>query len=483
MAADMIVDVATTAQDLQLMVRNLKPDIVSDMFETLQNEQYQAQLTAYSSRLTKIINTLQSTGGGSLFENQGVSRMFSHIAERSSSLSNELLSINQQQTTIFKAQQAVKELFIIEHEIMDFLTKGRTETSTYSIFIHGEGADSSKIYQGKISAQDIYGELQGDLHIGGANIVSLTESGDKIKGLDFQKGDLRSKFGSQFKELSQTDYGRVGSLANEAISSMRQQQVGFAAQKETSERLQRELEAFRQQLHEQYERLKALRVHKGWRRNEEYLKLRAIFESDTSTMKAMARESRSARTAFNKVRTRHDDLTKLLYGDVENLQTLYDFYTKNAPLNITSDHVDRKRQHYTIRTSWNRGHIMEALVRLQEDSGGALSSKAAFEASLGRDIWWAQGDVQSSVDGSGIQVKSMLSQEYESIQIASLWSVMELANSLLTLLNNYRNLPMQAQMKIASIVDEDLNQAQNNVAMTATQIAKKISADIMSSFE
>lgn len=470
--ADSIIDFAEVASDLQTIIVNLRPEVTADVFKNLQDENYQSQLNAYSTKLTAIINTLQANGGSDLFDNKGVQRMFTHISNRSSSISQDLLDLNAQQTALFKAQQAMKELFILEHEIMDFLTAGQTKTDTYAIFIHGEGVNSDKIYQANISAEEVYGDLQNGIHVGGNNIISTNKKG-QITGLDFQKKDLWQKY--DFKEISPKDYARITGLADTAINAMMEQRDTLSGRiGQTNSQIKdltKELEALRKELKDRFDYLENMQPHKGLLLNEEFLKLKALFDDRT----AQIRRAYGYRSTMTR---REKDLSTLLFSDTANIQILFDYYTKNAPLTIKSTQTNKKEESYNIKASWNRGHIVEALVRLQEDSGGALTTETAFKESLNRDIWWSQADVQSKVTGQSIQVKSMLSQEFGSIQIASLWSVMDLANSLLTLLNEYRNLPMQAQQKVANIVERQLAEAGSQTTKPAMQIARKITQDI-----
>lgn len=128
------------------------------------------------------------------------------------------------------------------------------------------------------------------------------------------------------------------------------------------------------------------------------------------------------------------------------------------------------------KASYNRGHIVEAYERflkanpkstIHQDSS---QFKQYFEESLGNLPWYAGGDVGNT------QVKSLFadSTKYneQSVNVASIKSIVGLINELLTLLNMSSTGELQDRVK--NLINDDLQR--NDVEGQVIEVGKKVAA-------
>lgn len=128
------------------------------------------------------------------------------------------------------------------------------------------------------------------------------------------------------------------------------------------------------------------------------------------------------------------------------------------------------------KASYNRGHIVEAYERflkanpkstIHQDSS---QFKQYFEESLGNLPWYAGGDVGNT------QVKSLFadSTKYneQSVNVASIKSIVGLMNELLTLLNMSSTGELQDRVK--NLINDDLQR--NDVEGQVIEVGKKVAA-------
>lgn len=103
----------------------------------------------------------------------------------------------------------------------------------------------------------------------------------------------------------------------------------------------------------------------------------------------------------------------------------------------------------TLRGSFmNRGHIYEALERYIQGSTKGLEE--VLGESIGHDPWWTQGDV------GNIQVKSMVGTQSTQVKVASMSSILRVAEFLQTLLKARRSAMQQMDPFVERQLDQQI---------------------------
>lgn len=386
--------------------KQLQPIVLQEIKQSLQDQSKLQEIQSYKSQLMQLVVTLNQfqAKAENYFEKN------SHVKAYQSMLKNSTLgqlAIEQRAKMVLNMEmtEAVQRLFVLEHQIMAFLSK-TSATTEYRVF-YSDPSHQEKVLEKSIRAEDLYK----------MNLVSTTVGG-KLTGLDL---NIKQVLNAQAKALtlSQQDIQKINSLAKEAIDNMITRLT--------------ELEEL------------ATKTHLGgtnWRRLQE---LRVLL-SDGEDYKGR----------------------KLSPMDIDNIsmdkiERILAYYTENKSLNIAANvrtlgkngRVYVRKKQRMIRTSQNRGHLYEALIRMRRDS--SLSAPEALERSLGHDIWWAQGDVGNT------QVKTLLGNNRygdRSVGVASINSIFDLANYLLTILENFE----QVSKEIEQYLEKDVNASFNSIS-------------------
>lgn len=314
----------------QLFFEQLKPVVITAIVKSLCDPNNITQLNNFRSQLTDITSILvKNMPVNNNYISGRFNRSMFNALRNNESLSAVADAAKRTKRNRVAFEDALKRLFVLEHQIMDFLSREATKTADYEVYFTTD-ATSAKVLHKTISAEELYEQ----------DIFGRTKKG-AISNLSISR-NLIQNLGGTVEEIDTSEKSQWYQLAVEAIKDMQDQL--------------KQLEALAHKIHlgdERYTRLQDLRKLLGG--------------------------------TFDKSPESYDNeaTAKLLdfYVKMTTLKV------------ESSIRIDARGNKYTtnIRPSTNRGHIVEALTRLRH--GVASSVGEAFRQSLGSDIWWAQGDV------------------------------------------------------------------------------------------
>lgn len=400
--------------DISAFLRELKPEVAQQLFQSLSSKKL-PQLQGYYSDLQSLVAEIKSVylklDNRHKFAAGGDQAAFEHLIDNQS-IMYQLSTQVEQASMKSSIESLTQRLFFLEHNILGALAPD-SETLDYAVFLTTGDGNQSTIIRSIVSQADL--EAWGQLSGNESRLVKTTRGGQMVN-LRFTKGIVK-QIGVQDENFNLQNYkDQIGMLSQDALNRM----------KERAEQLQRLLEKLNQ--------LEEIR-HKqklGQERENQVQQLRKLFQTH--------------------LETRAIDLgTLFTTPNIDNM--IMDFYKGTGPMpKIKSTQLSKKGNTYNIALSYNRGHIMESLERViqatSQDPNAASTMEelhGIFGQSLGKAIWWAQGDVNQT------QVKSMLGRNQQ-VDIASLQSVYNLANGLLDTLR----VSIEDQSQIKEYIDQYL---------------------------
>lgn len=394
--------------NLQPFFKQMQPMVLSQLKASLQTSQNQLtqQLKADYAQLTSLVAQITAIAGdgSSVLATSAHKNAYSRMLNTSNSLSASVAAQRQATTSQAQLAKLVQQLFVLEHQIMEHLAP-KSATRQYEIFYNDPEHGNLTVLDKVIKAEDLYGQ----------QLISMTKGG-KLTDATLTLNQVLAANGTA-SALSDQDKSNVEDLALEAIANM----IIWL----------QELEEMAAQEH--------LGRH-NWRRLMELRLLLGTTAEDNGS------------EFYNSF------LRKAFTGQIDDgrLKQLIAYYTKNEQLNVQihsrtlgkNGRVYTRKKTYRVSTSQNRGHIYEALIRMRNNPN--MTAREALEASLGRDIWWSQGDVDD------VQVKTLLGGN-TSVGVASLNSIFDLANYLLQLLSAANAALAQLDQYLQNQVSSDMN--------------------------
>ena len=395
-------------------------NIVKTIQHTIHDQRRTSKIKAYQQQLLSILAELQEIDAK---DKQLSSKYNNYFAQLKSTteLANASSTLRALKTGVAQAsinyQNIIKKLFILEHEIMNYLTKGQSATSTYAIYYETD-LSSGQMMRGEISAKELYEDSD-----------ALTVSAG---GISLSRSNVLKLFQNRGKVTSYSTSGVYEGLAAEAIARIEQvvallDEEFAAASKEIEEKKNEILD-------------EDLRTHMGEKKWRQYQRLKTVNNSQ-STLKAIYQ------------------------------RYILQYAHPNGP---------------PLRgLPVNRGHLVEAFERfLSEDfSGGVTAADLSrlLTESMGNLAWFAGGDVGST------QVKSLFrglsNNKYSqdpSVKVASMESILALANELLQILTAESLWDNKVNEWIENKVQKQMIQNQVNAKATkekdkyAKQVGEKL---------
>lgn len=371
----------------------LGPSLIKTIAENLQDPSKLVKINSYKAELTSLTSQLlKLQQSGGAFAN----KYSQYLNQMDMSLSAIRGALINEMNAEVDYHSIVKKLFILEHKIMDTLTDNITATTEYAVYYEAENAGNGILARGTISADKLYG-AEGALKITDNGIYLSKKSIIPL----FEKTDM----------LNPQQIAVYQDLAKTAIKNM----------ESVFKHLDSDIKNYKKTLNDKTRAAKdeATKKHLGYEKWNQYMRLRAL----TSTEKRMT--------------------------------ALYERYT------FASLYGPSLRS-----ATYNRGHLVEALERyIQSDgppSGDSLS--VMLNESVGNSPWFAGGDVGT------IQVKGLFSGRYwdknkkafvpsqwdPTVQVASMESILALANELIQILTLTSQWARKVETHLEKLIEPNL---------------------------
>lgn len=421
--------------ELTTMLTGFSKDLLQTVIDHLENastkdrEQlgtYQVKLTQAIANVRKTIHSSQLQAKSQKSQNPFLQLFDAGITRAYGQVSNDMLTEYSHEAF----QKAVIDLYTLEHEIVDFLTKGKSKTNKYAIYYNVNYDTSIK------GCEDVKGEFfRGVITPKQVKeFFNVTEEGDiQLK----RSSGIIEKLQEQFKE------------DNSGLT--KKYQTEDVWEKLTNAVLGNLMQYFRtwqQRLNDLG--IRATEEHLGEKRWNEYQKLRELFGATSQTKTSTI-----------------------------NLMQVYKKYMlvwdeKYAGFNMR-------------RMAYNRGHLAEAferyLVELKNQPLNFEPNDENIRNYLNQSVdnlpWFAGGDVGST------QVKALFSSDRASVQISSATTLCELGVELANLLRQPNEWIAQAQAAQAKIDEKLKSQAEQSqdrfkkvTDTIAETIANQLAADV-----
>lgn len=396
---------------LQVVVNNLYKDA--------------QKMQQYKDRLTKSIAEVQQARAkyeATMKTTSATQKYFGKLNDASASLLNSYSNFSnetQLQLEEVSFETAIINLYTIEHEIVDYLTGGLSETNKYAIYYNVNYDTSIK------GCEDIKGEFfRGEI------------SPEEIKAFFnvTKDGTIQLRRSSGIIERLQKDF-----KADNSGLTKKYQTAGGLWEKLTKAilgNLQSHLLSWQEQLQELG--LQASREHLGEENWNKYTRLNALFGTDKAGMQ---------------------------YSSA----TLTQVYRKYMLM------WDEKYTGFNMQfMAYNRGHIAEAFERYIVQAGGQSLEPTDediinyLNESVGDLPWFAGGDVGKT------QVKSLFNSDRAQVQIASASTLCELGVELANLFLNPKGWEERARERINAELDQGAKQSEKRFQQVTKDIAGNV---------